>query len=779
MANSDVEKLKTDLQQCEAELDEMKKMHQELLDLIGKAEAINLGETDGKSTKDMLVERREQLAKDIENYQHMLEEANDLKKSWERSESEMKNIVPSKNFTDNANAFDGTIDVSLNSVDKANVPPKDKGGRVPFENLGTEGGPVNELPIEFDFGLLKQHKMGGWEVAAEEEEFFSFTFKWQDEMYIDENKDAIPDIESKLDNIRIKATSIVILYDDRTSRIVSFDVEPGFEHQWGYGRQRFMAKKTLSEKCDTARFRAIIKQWSDQHEYELGKYTVELLRQVKNQSVETKELVQFITQQSAAEIKQVQEKTELEKKVAALTAERDSLQTQLDQLKADIAKLEAEIEAQKLKEAELAKDLAKAQEQAAANKGAGGDTDSTQVDRQINWQKKIDDLNAKLAAEQKAREDKEKELEDVNKKAEDALETIKQLAADRDQLKEKIDELEKNINELINLVQRHSDANEALSNQNKTLANDLAAAKDDNKALEDEKAALATEKDNATKDLETAKKTITTTTTELTNLKVEHKKTTEEIVKVKKEKDAVTATLAKRNEQLTDAVKAAREAIKILKPIADIDLDSIEKVEAPAQAPAPVQEPPQQALVQSAPPPVDDEPEETTVTKTTDETTVIQAEHVKTTTETTTIEATKTTETTVTTTTEDPKEPEVIQAERVAEPEVVEDQPQKSSVPQSTVEEVDDGEGEEVIQAVRSETPKFFPPKEGSDTQSVQSRKSSSASQKKPPLSPHIKSAPKNQTMNKFDLSMGIKKPKKEKKPSGFSKFINMCTGDK
>ena len=42
---------------------------------------------------------------------------------------------------------------------------------------GTDGGTVSELPIEFDFGLLKQHKMGGWEVAAEEEEFFSFTFK--------------------------------------------------------------------------------------------------------------------------------------------------------------------------------------------------------------------------------------------------------------------------------------------------------------------------------------------------------------------------------------------------------------------------------------------------------------------------------------------------------------------------------------------------------------------------------------------------------------------------
>merc|ERR1712003_288627 len=271
--------------------------------------------------------------------------------------------------------------------------------------------------------------------------------------------------------------------------------------------------------------------------------------------------------------------------------------------------------------------------------------------------------------------------------------------------------------------------------------------------------------DKAKKDLEAAKETITKTETEMTKLKVEHKKTTEEIVKVKKEKDAVTATLAKRNDQLIDAVKRAREAIKVLQPVADIDLDSIEKIEAPVQvveptktvAAAPVQEQQQTS-----------EPEETTVKTTTTEETVIQAEHVKTTTETTTVEATKTTETTVITSTEDP-----------AEPEVVEDQKQTSSVPQSNLEEVDDGEGEEVIQAVRSETPKFFPPKEDSDTQSVQSRKSSSASQKKPPLSPHIKSAPKNQTMNKFDLSMGLKeKPKKkDKKPSGFTKFINMCTG--
>merc|ERR1719423_245647 len=85
------------------------------------------------------------------------------------------------------------------------------------------------------------------------------------------------------------------------------------------------------------------------------------------------------------------------------------------------------------------------------------------------------------------------------------------------------------------------------------------------------------------KDLEAAKETITKTETEITNLKVEHKKTTEEIVRVKKEKDAVTATLAKRNDQLIDAVKRARDAIKILQPVADIDLDSIEKIEAPVQ----------------------------------------------------------------------------------------------------------------------------------------------------------------------------------------------------
>ena len=92
----------------------------------------------------------------------------------------------------------------------------------------------------------------------------------------------------------------------------------------------------------------------------------------------------------------------------------------------------------------------------------------------------------------------------------------------------------------------------------------------------------------------------------------------------------------------------------------DIDLDSIEKIEAPVQAVEPAD------TTKTVPEPVKEqqqtsEPEETTVKTTTTEETVIQAEHVKTTTETTTVEETKTTETTVTTTTEDPKEPEVIQ----------------------------------------------------------------------------------------------------------------------
>ena len=40
-----------------------------------------------------------------------------------------------------------------------------------------QGGEISNLPIVFDFGLLKQHKMGGWETGDNEDEYFSFTFK--------------------------------------------------------------------------------------------------------------------------------------------------------------------------------------------------------------------------------------------------------------------------------------------------------------------------------------------------------------------------------------------------------------------------------------------------------------------------------------------------------------------------------------------------------------------------------------------------------------------------
>ena len=71
--------------------------------------------------------------------------------------------------------------------------------------------------------------------------------QWEDDQFIKENPDKKATF---LDELKIKATSVVVLYDDRTNRIVSFDVEPGFEHQWGYGRQRFMAKDKLSSNYD-------------------------------------------------------------------------------------------------------------------------------------------------------------------------------------------------------------------------------------------------------------------------------------------------------------------------------------------------------------------------------------------------------------------------------------------------------------------------------------------------------------------------------------------------
>ena len=75
--------------------------------------------------------------------------------------------------------------------------------------------------------------------------FLTRSVQWEDEQFVNENPQLPP---TYLDDLKIKATSVVVLYDDRTNRIVSFDVEPGFDHQWGYGRQRFMASSKLSGK---------------------------------------------------------------------------------------------------------------------------------------------------------------------------------------------------------------------------------------------------------------------------------------------------------------------------------------------------------------------------------------------------------------------------------------------------------------------------------------------------------------------------------------------------
>merc|ERR1712048_697430 len=170
-------------------------------------------------------------------------------------------------------------------------------------------------------------------------------------------------------------------YDDRTNRIVSFDVEPGFDHQWGYGRQRFMASSKLSEKCKVARYRAIIKKHSDQHEYELGKYTIELLRQAKNQSIEVKDLVTFIAEQTEEEVKQVQMLNNMKAELEKLKLETNSQQVKISELERQIAELEALKKTQEKKIESLNEQVKSAQEQQAQAKLA---TDSAQV--AIDWE---------------------------------------------------------------------------------------------------------------------------------------------------------------------------------------------------------------------------------------------------------------------------------------------------------------------------------------------------------------------------------------------------------
>lgn len=87
------------------------------------------------ATKDTLTERRDQLIRDIDNYEHMLEEANDLKKAWDKSDSDMVGIRQDDNFQDMASIFESTVDVSSDSTEANHSTFKAINDRVTFDNL--------------------------------------------------------------------------------------------------------------------------------------------------------------------------------------------------------------------------------------------------------------------------------------------------------------------------------------------------------------------------------------------------------------------------------------------------------------------------------------------------------------------------------------------------------------------------------------------------------------------------------------------------------------------
>ena len=89
-----------------------------------------------------------------------------------------------------------------------------------------------------------------------------------------------------------------------------------------------------------------------------------------------------------------------------------------------------------------------------------------------------------------------------------------------------------------------------------------------------------------------------------------------------------------------------------------------------------------------------------------------------------------------------------------------------------------DGEGFDGIIAdkvERTKTPEFFPPKKEPQSEEVQPEKVSQKTSRSNSITSEQKKARKgSKSLAKFDLSMGVKKEKKE---SGLSKFFKACTG--
>lgn len=428
MASTTVQQLRNDLDDCKKEVGKMEEIVRNINTAISKAESLKIE----NETMSHLREQKAQLVKDIDNYKHMLQEAEDLKKSWDKNDTAMQTIDHDRQFIDGANRFE--IHVSnLENMDKKLISPaKAEQDRIAFRRMESNG-VINDLPIVFEFGLLARHQMGGWEVTEDQkkDDYFSFTFRWDEENAKGQEDD--------LEALRIKATSIVILYDEATNSIVNFDVEPGFEHQWGYGRQRFLQQSVLRKNSQAVFAKAILKDWSEQHEYELGKLTISLLKDSKNQRSDTLELVKLITQMAEKEQIWQEQKIEAEKNVLRLQTEVSQLTMERDTLTLQMSSLETQLIAVRT-ELQTLQELTDSQSQKTGDGIKGGDTGSTMI--QPDLQKKVDKLNDELEALKAAKEVEAKELQDkIDALTQQLTEKDAQLAA----TSEKIAELENKI----------------------------------------------------------------------------------------------------------------------------------------------------------------------------------------------------------------------------------------------------------------------------------------------------------------------------------------------
>ena len=83
----------------------------------------------------ILVERRDQLRKDIDNYEHMLGEAGKVEEAWNKSDSELAAINLDGNFFEVATIFENTVDLSVESEAPSHCTFKDVKDRVAFDIL--------------------------------------------------------------------------------------------------------------------------------------------------------------------------------------------------------------------------------------------------------------------------------------------------------------------------------------------------------------------------------------------------------------------------------------------------------------------------------------------------------------------------------------------------------------------------------------------------------------------------------------------------------------------